>query len=188
MDFGFLVAAQLSSLFPLQAISVPLQTVRQDIPLPQGPNESDPPAEHSTFSSVLNTETTGTIILRVLHGGFIIELVSLSTDVVPIRFVFPSPIANFPAAFLWESSEIHLIAITETGSLYRVVLPIGSSHELWRNQVSNIWPREYVIQSPINMKECLVHVHGVHCVAIGLPNGSLLRLENDYVGAGSDGK
>jgi len=188
MDVGFLISTQLSSLSSLPVVSIPLQTVRQDIPLPQAPLASDPPAEHATFSSILNTTATGTVLLRVLHSGLIIELVSLSTDVPPIRFVFPSPILSFPAVFLWEDSEIHVLAVIDTGSLYRIVLPIGHGLELWQNQISNIWPREYLINNPISFKGCLVHVHGVHCVVIALQNGSLLRLENDYVGEGSYGE
>lgn len=188
MDVGFLVAAQISSLFPLQATSIPLQTARQDTPLPPPPHDSDPPPEHAIFSSVLHTPTTGTILLRVLHGGLIVELIALSTDVLPIRFIFPSPIISSPAIFLWESTELHLLAVTEAASLYRVVIPIGNGHDLWRDHTPNIWPREYLIQTPNILKECLVRVHGIHCVVIGMPNGLLLRLENDYIGEESDGK
>ncbi|KAF8076014.1 nucleoporin Nup120/160-domain-containing protein [Lyophyllum atratum] len=186
MDTGFLVATQLSSLFPSQATSIPIQTSRQGVPLPAAPSESDPPAEHATYSSVLQTPVTGTILLRVLHGGLIIELVSLSTEVLPIRFIFPGRVRPSPAMFLWESSELHVLAVADTGSLYRLVIPIGNGRELWRNQAANIWPREYLLKNTEDAKEGLVHVHGTHCVLIGLPNGSLLRLENDYVGEGSD--
>ncbi|KAF5387735.1 hypothetical protein D9615_000062 [Tricholomella constricta] len=185
-DVGFLVATQLSSLFPAQATSIPLQTSRQGIPLPGSVNDSDPPAEHSTYSSVLHTPTTGTILLRVLHGGLITELVSLSTEVPPIRFIFPGAVVSSPAIFLWETSELHVLAVADIGSLYRLVIPLGSGRELWHNQVTNIWPREYLFKNAEDAKEALIHVHGTHCVVVGLPNGSLLRLENDYVGEGSD--
>ncbi|KAG5654657.1 hypothetical protein H0H81_009905 [Sphagnurus paluster] len=186
MDAGFLVATQLSSLFPVQATSIPLQTSRQGIPLPGSPSDGEPPAEHATYSSVLHTTTTGTIVIRVLHGGLIIELVSLSTEVLPIRFVFPAPVVSSPAVFLWETSELHLLAVTDIGSLYRVVIPITNGRELWRNQAANIWPREYLLNNVEDAKEGLVHVQGTHCVVIGLPNGTVLRLENDYVGEESD--
>ncbi|GLB33440.1 putative nucleoporin Nup120/160 [Lyophyllum shimeji] len=186
MDAGFLVATQLSSLYPSQATSVPLQTSRQGVPLPPPPSESDPPAEHATYSSVLHTPVTGTILLRVLHGGLIIELVSLSTEVSPIRFVFPGRVLPFPAIFLWEASELHVLAVVDTGSLYRLVVPIASGRELWRNQAPNIWPREYLLKNMEDAREGLVHVQGTHSVIIGLRNGSLLRLENDYVGEGTD--
>lgn len=188
MDVGFLVATQLSSLFPYPATSIPLQTARQGIPLPPGPHESDPPAEHATHSSVLHSPATGTVLLRVLHGGLIIELISLSTDVLPIRFIFPAAVLPSPAIFLWETTELHVLAVTDAGSLYRLVIPVGSGRELWRNQTANIWPREYLLKNISDTEGSLVHAHGTHCVAIGLSNGSLLRLENDYIGEGSDGE
>jgi nuclear pore complex protein Nup160 len=188
MEGGFLIATQLSSLFPTQTTSIPVQTARQGVPLPPSPHDSDPPAEHATFSSLLHTPVTGTILLRVLHGGLIIELVSLSTEVPPIRLVFPAAVIPSPAVFLWESSELHVIAVASIGSLYRVVIPVGIGRELWRNQTDNIWPREYLINNIAGLEEGLVHVQGTHCVAVGLPNGVLLRLETDYAGMGSNGE
>lgn len=188
MDGGFLIATQLSSLFPTQATSIPLHTTRQGVPLPPSPHDSDPPAEHAIYSSLLHTPVTGTILLRVLHGGLIIELVSLSTEVPPIRFVFPAAVIPSPAVFLWESSELHVIAVTNIGSLYRVVIPVGMGRELWRDQADNVWPREYLINNLAGLEEALVHVQGTHCVAVALPNGLLLRLETDYFGARSHGK
>ena len=188
MDVGFLVATHLSSLFPSNSISIPLQTTRQRVPLPSIPKESDPPAEHATHSSVLHTPITGTILLRVLHGGLIIELISLSTEVPPIRFIFPAVILPFPAMFLWDSTELHVMAVTQTGSLYRLVIPVDNGHDLWLNRSDNIWPREYLIKNITDTMEGLVHVQGTDCVAIGLPNGSLLRLETEYVGKESNGK
>ncbi|RDB20540.1 hypothetical protein Hypma_012453 [Hypsizygus marmoreus] len=186
MDVGFLVATQLSSLFPSQATSIPLQTVRQDIPLPPAHSESDAPAEHATYSSVLHTPVTGTILLRVIHGGLIVELVSLSTEIPPLRLIFPGPIIPSPAVFLWESKELHVLAIADIGSLYRVVIPVGSGRELWQHQIANVWPREYLLKNFSDLKQGLVHVHGIDCVAVGLPNGSLLRLENNYIGEESN--
>ncbi|KAG5644918.1 hypothetical protein DXG03_007383 [Asterophora parasitica] len=186
METGFLVATQLSSLFPAQATSIPLQTSRQGVPLPAAPSESDPPAEHATYSVVLHTPTTGTILLRVLHGGLIAELVSLSTEVPPIRFVFPGAVVSSPAVFLWETSELHVLAIADTGSLFRLVIPIGNGRDLWHHQAANVWPREYLLKNPEDVQDALVHVQGTHCVVLGLPNGSLLRLENEYIGEDSD--
>ncbi|KAF9468851.1 nucleoporin Nup120/160-domain-containing protein [Collybia nuda] len=185
MDGGFLIATQLSSLFQTQPVSIPLHTARQGVPLPPPPHDSDPPAEHATYSSLLHTPVTGTILLRVLHGGLIIELVSLSTEVPPIRIVFPAVVIPSPAVFLWESSELHVIAVTNVGSLYRVVIPVGMGRELWRDQADNVWPCEYLISNVAGLEEALVHVQGTHCVAIALPNGVLMRLETDYVGTGS---
>ncbi|KAF7980886.1 hypothetical protein HWV62_36059 [Athelia sp. TMB] len=182
MSAGLLVATQLSSLFPSgQVTSVPLQTSRRDTPLPFDPAESDPPTEHAIFSTVLHTPTTGTVLLRVIHAGLIIELISLSTDVPPIRFVFPAPILSCPAIFLWESYEIHVLAVTSLGSLYRLALP-GSTGKLWHDPVSKNWCREHLIQNVRGTVEGVVHVQGTHTVAIGLKNGGILRLETEQLG------
>lgn len=186
MDASFLVSTQLSSLFPSHATSIPLQTARQGVPLPPAPQESDPPAEHATHSSLLHTPVTGTILLRVLHGGLIIELISLSTEVPPIRFIFPALIVPSPAMFLRDSKEIHILAVTRTGSLYRLVIPVDNGHNLWLNRTEDIWPREYLIKNSADTMHGVVHVQGTDCVAIGFPNGSLLRLETEYVGEESD--
>lgn len=181
MSGGLLVATQLSSLFPsTQVTSVPLQTSRRNTPLPPHPTESDPPAEHALFSTILHTATTGTILMRVIHGGLILELISLSTDVPPIRFVFPAAVLSSPAIFLWESYEIHILAVTSVGSLYRLVLP-GSAGKLWHDQVTKNWCREHLIQHIQGDVQGVVHVQGTHTVAIGLTNGSILRLETEYL-------
>ena len=185
MDVGFLVATQLSSLFTSQPTSIPLQTTRQGIPLPPAAHESDLPVEHALYASLLQTPITGTILLRVLHGGLIIELLSLSTNVAPIRFVFPAVLLPAPAVFLSDSNELHVLAVVETGSLYRIVIPVDGGRELWQNHIDDVSPREYLIQNIYKTVEGVVHVQGTHCVAIGLPNGSLLRLETDWIGEGS---
>ncbi|KAE9395644.1 hypothetical protein BT96DRAFT_997448 [Gymnopus androsaceus JB14] len=184
MDGSLLVGTHISSLFPQsRALSIYVQTQQLNTPLSSVEKESDP-AEHASYSSVLHTPPTGTILLRVLHGGLIVELVSLSTQLQPLRFVFPSPVLSSPAIFLWESDELHLITVTTIGSLYRVVIPIGAGLDVWRDQSQNIWTSEYLIKNFSGALEGLVHIQGTHCVAIGLPNGSLLRLETEYIGSG----
>lgn len=186
MSAGLLVATQLSSLFPSsQVTSVPLQTSRRDTPLPFDPTESDPPTEHAIISTVLHHPITGTILLRVIHAGLILELISLSTDVPPIRFVFPAPILSCPAIFIWKSHEIHVLAVTTLGSLYRLVLP-GSKGKLWHDPVSKNWCREHLIQNIRETVEAVVHVQGTHTVAIGMRNGAMLRLETEQLGDDHD--
>ncbi|KAJ7499350.1 nucleoporin Nup120/160-domain-containing protein [Mycena latifolia] len=187
MDRGLIVAAQLSSLFPsIQATSIPIQTTRHTSSLPPLPDASDPPLEHASYSAVLHTPSTGTILLRVLHGGLILEIVSLSTGVPPVRFVFPALVLPSPAIFLWET-ELHIVAVTNTGSLYRLVLPIDGGLDLWLHQTANTWTREYHIKNFSGMIDGLVHVQGTHCVVISQSGGSLLRLETEYLGSnGSD--
>ena len=180
IDTTFLVATQLSSLLCTQPISIPLQTSRQGVPLPPEFIDSEPPAEHATYSSVLQAQVTGTVLLRILHGGLVVEVSSLSTGLPSLRFIFPGTIISSPAIFLWESSELHLLAVADTGSLFRVVIPIGTGRELWRGQTANVWYREYLFKNIEDAQEGLVHVQGIHSVLVGSRNGSLLRLENDY--------
>lgn len=184
MDGSLLVGTHISSLFPQsRALPIYIQTQRLNTPLPSVEKESDP-AEHALYSSVLHTPTTGTVLLRVLHGGLIVELVSLSTQQQPLRFIFPSPVLLSPGIFLWEADELHLIAVATTGSVYRIVIPIGGNLDIWRDQSQNIWTSEYLIKNFSGKLEGHALVQGSHCVAIGLPNGSLMRLETEYTGAG----
>ncbi|KAG6861191.1 hypothetical protein C0995_002818 [Termitomyces sp. Mi166 len=180
VDTTFLVATQLLSLFPSQPISIPLQTLRQGVPLPPALDDSEPPAEHAIYSSVLHTQATGTILLRVLHGGLVIEVSSLSTEVPALRFIFPGAIISSPAIFLWESTELHVLTVANTGSLFRIVIPIETGRELWRAQTTNVWHREHLFKNMEDAQGGLVHVQGIHSVLVGSRNGSLLRLENDY--------
>ncbi|KAF8165109.1 nucleoporin Nup120/160-domain-containing protein [Crassisporium funariophilum] len=183
MDEQLLVATHLSSLNLTPASTIIVQTSRRNAPLPSNTQENDLPTEHATSSFVLSTPTTGTVLLRLLHGGLIIELVSLTTQVAPIRFVFPAVILPSPSLFVWEESELHLLAITDIGSLHRLIIPIQGL-KLWQGQTDSIWPREYLIQNiPSDYANgCVVHAQGTHCVAISLQNGVLLRLEAESMG------
>jgi nuclear pore complex protein Nup160 len=178
-----LVATQLSSLFPSSQItSISLRTTRRKTPLPPTPNDSDPPAEHALYSSVLHTQSTGTIVLRILHGGLVLELISLTTNISPIRFVFPASVLPSPALFVWQGSELHILAVTSMGSVYRLVLPLGSNQDLWQDLAGANWCREYLIKGVAGPMRGLVQVQGPHCVVIGLPNGSIMRIETEFLG------
>ena len=188
MDGHFLVATHFSSLQLPAPSTVIIQTARRNAPLPSN-IQNDLPEEHASYSFVLNTLTTGTVLLRLIHGGLIVELVSLSTQVPPIRFVFPAVVLPSPSLFIREESELHLLLVTDIGSLYQVLIPIDG-RKLWQDHVDNIWPREHFIQNlpPEYVKNCLVHAQGTHCVAVSLPNGVMLRLEAESMGYdGHDG-
>ena len=183
MDGSLLVATQLSSLFPAtQAVTVPVETKRTNSPyLPD--EESSDLDEHASYSSILHEQTTGTILLRLLDKGLVLELISLSTsEVPPIRFIFPSAVLPSPSVLVWRDSEIHVIAVTVTGSVHRLVLPIGPGYTLWKDNVHSRWASEYLIKNGATELDGIVHVHGCDCVLIGLKNGALLRLETEYTG------
>lgn len=189
MDEYFIVATHISPLTSTSPSSFVVQTTRQNALSPASVHDNDLPVEHAICSSVLSTAKTGTILLRVIHGGLIVELISLSISMPPIRIVFPTAVLPTPSLFLWRDSELHLILATDAGSLYRLVIPVDGL-KLWQGQVESIWSREYSIRNlPIErVRECAVHVQGIHCVAISLPNGVLLRLEAESMGYdGHDG-
>lgn len=134
MEGGVLVSTQVSALFPsAQATSIPIQTSRQNAPLPPLPAESDPPVEHALDSVVFHSDVTGTILLRVILAGLIVELISLTHDLPPIRFVFPAPVLSSPVLFFWQPNELHLIVVTKMASLYCLILPAGDPTRLWND-------------------------------------------------------
>lgn len=187
MEGGVLVSGQLSALFPpSQATSIPIQTARRNTPLPNPPSESDPPPEHALYSSVFHSDVTGSILLRVLHAGLIIELISLTNDIPPIRFVFPALLLPTPSLFLWQNNEIHLLAVTKTGSLYRLILPARDINRLWHDPLGRNWCREYLVKSVAGDTFSMVQIQGTHSVAVALQNGSLLRLETNQIGGDSE--
>ncbi|KIL68186.1 hypothetical protein M378DRAFT_72126 [Amanita muscaria Koide BX008] len=182
MDAGILASTHISSLSPTQPTVIHLQTVRNDTPLPAATQDTDQLPEHAIYSSVLNSPNTGTLVLRVIHGGLIVELLSLSTDVPSLRLVFPAAVLSTPALFTWGANELFLLAVTCAGSFYRLVIPIGNGRRLWKEDSGNIWTREYLVKIPATELIGPVHVQGIHCAAIGLARGALLRIESEVLG------
>ncbi|KAI5982289.1 nucleoporin Nup120/160-domain-containing protein [Pisolithus marmoratus] len=177
-----LVAAQLSSLFSFSnAPSVVLQSSRQSLQTVSQP-DTDVYPEHAISSSIYHTLHAGPILLRVIHGGLIVELISLTTPVLPIRFVFPASVVSTPAVCTWGEQELHLLAVTVTGSLYRLVLPTTNPTRLWHDEAARNWCREYILKNVSDLSGSIVHIQGPHGIAIGLGNGSLLRVEVERIG------
>jgi len=178
-----LVATHLSSLFPSSnAPSVVLQSSHQNLPTTLSQPDVDVYPEQASSATVFHAAHIGSILLRIIHGGLIVELISLSTPVPPIRFVFPVPVLPTPAVCTVGEQELHLLAVTTTGSLYRLVLPTTNPARLWHDQVARNWCREYIIKNVTDLSAGVVHVQGPHSVAIGLGNGSLLRIEVERMG------
>ncbi|KAI0334875.1 hypothetical protein GY45DRAFT_1317953 [Cubamyces sp. BRFM 1775] len=180
MEPSVLVATHLSALYPSpQPITV--YSIQKDILNLPRRNDPGHPPEHASFSSLFHTPLTGTILLRVTHGGFMLELLSLSSDIPPLRFDFPAPILPNPSIVMSGSDELHVLLATRFGSLYRIVIPIREGTPLWTLHANRRWYREYVLQA--GWVDGLVQVQGTHCVVISLPGGSLLRLEADALGS-----
>ena len=176
MDSHVLVAAQISSLFPpTSSITSVVNTRRPDAPLPP---TSD--SEHAIFAEIFHHELTGSVLLRAIHDGQVLELLSLSTDASPIRFIFPATVLPNPSV-MWGPQGLHILAVTSIGSLFRLVIPISEGMPLWQaTSLGAVRPREYNIQRlKADFNSALVHVQGLHCVAIGLQDGSVLRLDTE---------
>jgi nuclear pore complex protein Nup160 len=179
---SLLVASQLSAIsYPSQAETITIQTARRDTPLPSADAPSDLPLEHASYSTVVHSENVGHILLRVIQGGRTIELASLSRDISPVRFLFPAVLLPHPGIFLYEGDEIHILAVTEHGSLYRLVLPIDLQ-KVWKTRFGKNWCREYQINYTNGTADGLVQAQGPLCVALGFQDGVLLRLDADVVG------
>lgn len=181
MDGSLLVASQLSALFP-SSYPIPVTSSQNDILHLPYRSDSETPPEHASFSTLFHTPASGTILLRLTHGGLMLELISLTTDISPLRFEFPAAVSPSPSILLWSPEEVHVLAVTNYGSLYRLVIPIREGVPQWQTQSCRRWYREYVIQNTKGAPVGLVQVQSTHCVAIGLPDGSLLRLETEYLG------
>lgn len=181
MDAGCLVPTHL---LPLQPDVITIHSARPATIPPAPAPDPDLLPEHALFAELFTAPAAGSLLLRVVHAGHILELLSLSTHVAPLRFVFPAPILGAPAILAWVPAELHVIAITAAASLFRLVIPIGTSRRLWKDDTANIWIREYLIKTPASELVGPVHVHSTHCVAIGLAHGSLLRVELDSLGSG----
>jgi nuclear pore complex protein Nup160 len=180
-----LIASHLSSLFPSssQINSIPVPTLRRNAPFPSSPENSDILHEHAIHASVSSTAPTGPLLVRIIHGGLILEIVPLSSpELIPVRFVFPAVLLASPQVFVVGVDALHVLAVTETGSLYRIILNVESNGQLVTDHLAKGWCREYLIKNATGTLDGLVHVQGVHCVVIGFKNGSLLRLETDYSG------
>ncbi|KAH8105506.1 nucleoporin Nup120/160-domain-containing protein [Cristinia sonorae] len=189
MDGSLIVAAQLSSLFtPYQASSIVLPTAQGDAPLPSATTNPDSPSEHAALSDFFSSPLTGTIVLRLIHNGLILELLSITHEATPIRIVFPAAVLPYPSLAIWEGRELHVLALTERGSLFRVVLPLLDGSAFWKqaHASGNYWFREYLVHKFKAEAANFVQVQGAHSVAIGLDDGSLVRLETRRMGHGSE--
>ncbi|EJD01293.1 uncharacterized protein FOMMEDRAFT_158427 [Fomitiporia mediterranea MF3/22] len=180
MDNFILPAVHLSSVFassehvPTHAV----QTEQRDVPLAMG--RSDMPDDHASISSLFHSAETGHVLIRVVQGGLAVELVSLSYDVAPIRFVFPAAAVPNPALTIFNG-RVYLIVVTVLGILFRINLPCSADGQLWHGPLSNKWCKEWQIKKLSGAEAKLVHVHDAHDIAISLSTGGYLRLENKII-------
>lgn len=182
MDSQILVGAAFSSIDGSDPFEVPVQSSKQSgNSIPQ---DDGIPPEHARFSNTLHTKSSGSYLLRVINHGTVIELSSLtSKDRKPLRFHFFDAVLSNPAMFMWQAKELHLVAVTTIGSLFRIVVSIAADNTLWVNDSTRAWCREHRIRSIDNSVTSppFVHVQGVDCIVLGWNNGTLVRLETDYI-------
>lgn len=177
-----LASVHVSSIYPpSNATVIPVDTVRQDIP----PPEVDPDVlqEHASFASTFLSSETGTIFIRIVHGGHILELTTLSTGRT-VRFAFPAPILPAPAILLHQLSEVYVFAVTTSGTLFTLIFPVSAEENIPVFDVApgTGWCKEYTINTPMEDFEGPVHVKDIDCVVVGLSKGRFLRLDlgQDY--------
>jgi nuclear pore complex protein Nup160 len=178
-----LISTHLSDVYSsLQTDSISISTSKPHVPFPPQASDDEPPPEHAQYASFFHSVQTGLILLRLIHNGLILELVSLSTETPPIRFVFPYTVLPNPALVLWETRELHILVVTASGSLYRLVLPLQTPQQLWSTHMVNNWCREYHLKYVQEYLQGQVQVQGTHTVAVGLTDGSLIRLDAETIG------
>ncbi|KAG8681876.1 hypothetical protein FRC08_015344, partial [Ceratobasidium sp. 394] len=134
-------------------------------------DESDGLVEHAEYATTMHAHDAGTVLLRVLDGGHMLELRALESGIRPARFAFSSRIALQPALVMLGIAELHVLVVTVNGSLFRLrfMLPnlwISSQHEASEYHITSL-------DVPINGP---VHVPEVGVVFIGLNDGGVLRL------------
>ena len=184
-----LVATHLSAFYPsstlVAAHAVP--TSRRDIPLVD--QSSSIPDDHASYSCIFYSPHTGNILLRVLQADSVIELISLSSSISPIRFVFPARILPSPSLIVWHGRQLHLIVVTSINSLYRLILPIRDGILTWHDPLRRDWCREWQVKKLGGSHVRLVHVQNFYSVVLALASGSILRLDTDFIeGDNHDGK
>ncbi|CEL59495.1 Nuclear pore complex protein Nup160 OS=Mus musculus GN=Nup160 PE=1 SV=2 [Rhizoctonia solani AG-1 IB] len=137
----------------------------------EGREELDGFVEHAEYATTIHAHDAGTVLLRVLDGGHMLELMALESGMRTARFSFTSKIALQPALMMLGIAELHVLVVTVDGSIFRLrfILP-----HLWTS--TQYTPKEYRITSITAPIDGIVHVPEVGVVFIGLNDGGVLRL------------
>lgn len=182
---GYTLAActHLSSVFPSSAhvTTHVVPTERRDLPLATA--LTDLLDDHASYSSIFTSSESDDILIRVVQGNLAVELVSLSHNVPPIRFLFPALVAPNPALVAF-ADELFLLVVTVSGTLFKLHIPYSQeNNQLWHGPFSKNWCREWQIRKLGGQEPRLVHVHSPNDVAIALSSEGFLRLESDTIGS-----
>ena len=134
---------------------------------------------HAIYASICADDRVGNILLRVINGGYHLELTLLDSDDEPTRFEFPERILPMPAVvpsnLIQRSAEV--LALTCDGTLHRLVYPLEGRqyHEIPTKE----WCTQHGIYSSVPRPLYgIALVHNERTVVIALENGALLLMEN----------
>ncbi|KAF8574446.1 hypothetical protein K439DRAFT_1399027 [Ramaria rubella] len=178
MARSILASVHISSIYSTsQTYNVPIDTSRRDVPIAEV--DQDVLLEHASFSSVFSSDSTGTIFLRVIHGGLVLEIIPVSIG-RRIRFSFPAPIIPSPAILLHQLSELRIFVVTESGSLFTLTFPLSEAENIAVFDVTPptpTWCKEYLITSPADELEGPVYIKDIDCILVALNKGRFLRLD-----------
>lgn len=178
MPRSILSSVHISSIYPASlAEDVSIETTRSDLPI----SVADPDIllEHASFSTSFSSDSTGTMLIRIIHGGLILEIIPLSTG-RPVRFSFPAPIIPSPAILLHQLSELRIFVVTSSGSLFVLIFPVSVTLRIPEFDVTppaRLWCKEYLINTSADELEGPVHVKDIDCVLVGMRKGRFLRLD-----------
>ncbi|CCM04030.1 uncharacterized protein FIBRA_06187 [Fibroporia radiculosa] len=181
INCAILVATHLSSLAPSPQ-PVPVPTTQNEIS--DSYSEKSPPSttlpEHASYATQFLTPLNTTLLLRVLHYGRILELVSLSSETPTLRFDFASPLLPHPAIADYNGNGLWIVALSSNGSLYRILVPLRDGIPSWPPPSHVQWCHEHVLQAVSHQGEGFsIAIQNASCAAISMPDGSLLRVERD---------
>lgn len=180
---GYTLAAciHISSVFPSSShvTTHVVPTERRDLPLATA--LADILDDHASHSSIFSSPESDDVLIRLVHGNLAVELVSLSLNTPPVRFVFPALVAPNPALVTF-SGNLFLVVVTASGSLFKIHVPTLRDGQFWHKPLSKNWCREWQIKKLGGQEPRLAHVHSPHDVSIALNSEGFLRLESHTSG------
>ncbi|KZW04416.1 hypothetical protein EXIGLDRAFT_743861 [Exidia glandulosa HHB12029] len=171
---------------PAQIRTTVIQTVQRDLPIQQQSATVELAPEHASYASFVSTQDAGGVLLRVIQGRRVVELSSLTgSRLPPHRFLFPSPVLPHPAIVVHQLSDVYVLVVTESGSLFR--LSFSALDPKFFHQTST---RSWCYEHRIDTRSQLVgpvHAHDPFSVAIGASEGGALLVRQEPDGRWFEG-
>ncbi len=174
-DPHLLVASHISAAFgPPKRVQVPTSR-RATRPIQ---HKVETLENHAIYASICADDRVGNILLRVINGGYHLELTLLDSDDEPTRFEFSERILPMPAVVPSHLNQrsAEVLALTYDGTLYRLVYPLEGRqyHEIPTKE----WCARHSIYSSVPRPlHGIALVHNEQRVVIALENGALLQMD-----------